>query len=96
MALKHLKPALALKARGYTYKQIANKLGTSETTISRTINYHGHARKNRKLTDDEKTLILRTDLKAREIGDLIGMDEERVRDCRFRLRKSKHEQTIHK
>ena len=89
MALKHLKPALALKARGYTYKQIANELGTSEATISRTINYHGHARKNRKLTDDEKALILRADLKAREIGDLIGMDEERVRDCRFRLRKSK-------
>lgn len=85
VALKHLKPALALKARGYTYKQIADELGTSETTISRTINYHGHARKNRKLTDDEKALILRTDLKAREIGDLIGMDEERVRDCRFRL-----------
>lgn len=89
MALKHLKAALALKARGYTYRRIADELGTSETTISRTINYHGHARKNRKLTADEKALILRTDLKAREIGELIDMDEERVRDCRFRLLKTK-------
>lgn len=89
MALKHLKPALALKARGYTYKQVAEKLGASEAAISRTIKYHGHARKNRKLTDDEKSLILRTDLKAREIGELIDMDEQTVREYRFRLRRVK-------
>lgn len=72
--------------QGFNYKQIAGKYGKSESAIQKAFSYHGLARKNRRITDDEKALIMRTDLKAREIGEMIDMDEQAVRECRYRIR----------
>lgn len=79
----------AMHDHGFNYKQIAEKYGKSESAIQKAFAYHGLARKNRRITDGEKALIMRTDLKAREIGEMIDMDEQAVRECRYRIRRAK-------
>lgn len=79
-----------MRGQGFNYKQIGEKYGKSESAIQKAFCYWlSTTRKNRRITDEEKALIMRTDLLARDIGKMIGMDKEVVLDYRYRIKRAK-------
>lgn len=79
-----------MRDQGFNYKKIGEKYGKSEGAIQKAFYYwFSTTRKNRRITDEEKALIMRTDLLARDIGKMIGMDKEVVLDYRYRIKRAK-------